>query len=173
MAISLTEGYNIGLNVSSPGVKNFWMLSEEPTSIVPATGGPITAFETDGDDGVWYKFQCAQGEGDWATTTTAGSGGIEHTTTVNYRIGGLDEARMATVEKVMQSNRITIVAEHTDGKFFLLSRNGFGASGGGFASGTSGGGAAAIGATLTFTTSDGRKPSEVTVATTLDAITDA
>ena len=173
MAIAITTGYNLSANDSTPGVKNLWILSEEPETITPATGGPITAYTTVGDDGTWLKFECAQGEGDWSVATTAGSGGKEHVTTVNYRIGGLDQTKLSLLETVLDSQRITIVAEHADGKYFHLSRNGFSANAGTVTSGTTGGGAASIGATVAFTASDSIKATQVTVATTLAAITDA
>ena len=173
MAIQITQGYTLSANDSAPGVKNFWILSEEPETVTPSTGGPITGFTTVGDDGVWQKFECADGEGDFSTASTAGSGGIEHVTTANYRIGGLSQAKLTSLTELLQSQRMAVVAEMRDGSWYYLSRNGMSVSSGTVASGTGGGGASSIGSTLTFTSQDAEPPTSVTVATTLAAITDA
>lgn len=172
MAINITQGYTLSANDSTPGVKNFWILNEEPETVIPSSGGPITGFTTVGDDGIWMKFECADGEGDFSTASTAGSGGIEHVTTANYRIGGLSQAKISSLNELMQSQRIAIVAEMRDGTFYYLSKNGMTAGSGTVTSGTGGGGASSIGGTVVFTSQDAEQPIEVTVATTLAAITD-
>ena len=177
--IAITTGYSLSANDSAPGVKNFYIASTAVEAFTPATGGPITAFTTPGDAGEWLAFENAQGEGDWSVATTAGSGGKEHTTTVNYRIGGLDQAKLTQMKQITDSQKVYIIAEHSDGKFFNLTRNGFTPSAGTIASGTTGGGAAGVGGTVSFTATDIIEPSQITVTITttakaaLDAITDA
>ena len=173
MAIDLTAGYSLSSNDSAPGVKNYWILNEEPETITPSTGGPITAFTTVGDDGVWYKYECAYGEGDWTSTASSQGGGLEYVLNANYRIGGLSQAKIQSAHSLLKSSRLTLVAEHTDGKYYLLTRNGAAVSTGAGASGTAGGGAGAVGNALTFVAADSEPVAEITVATTLAAITDA
>ena len=173
MAIGITTGYSLSANDSAPGVLNYWILNEEPETITPETGGPITAFTTVGDDGTWLKFECADGEGDWTSTPSSGSGGIEYVLAANYRIGGLSQDKLTQLNALLQSSRVSLVAEMRDRSFYLLSRNGATANAGAIASGTAGGGASAIGSTMTFVAQDSEPPAQITVATTLAAITDA
>ena len=173
MAISITQGYTLSANDSTPGVRNFYILNAELESVAPTSGGPITGFETVGDAGVWQQFQCADGEGDFSTASTAGSGGVEYVTTANYRIGGLSQAKLTILTEILQSQRLSIIAEMRDGTYYFLSRNGMSATSATLNSGVGGGGAAAIGSVITFTSQDSEIPAQVTVATTLAAITDA
>lgn len=171
MAIAITGGSPLSENDSSPGVKNYWIQTDEIASITPATGGPITAFTTDGGTGTWLKFECALSEGDFTSTPSAGSGGIEYVLSANYRIGGLSQSKIDLLDDILKSQRLPIVAEMRDGSFYYLSRNGAAANAGPITSGAGGGGAAAIGSTITFIAQDVEGPAEVTVATDLAAIT--
>ena len=169
MAISITSGYSLSANDSTPGVINYWILDEPLATKTPNVGGPITAFTTT-VAADWQKFECADGEGDWTKPATAGSGGKEYLLSGNYRIGGLSEAKLDMVDDLLSSSRFALVAEHRDGKYYLLSTraNANTATPG---SGVAGGGAAAVGSTIVFSAQDSERPIEVTVATTLDAIT--
>lgn len=171
MAIQITEGYSLSDNDSSPGVKNYWINTAEVASTTPATGGPITAFTTVGGSGTWQKFECALSEGDYTSTPGAGSGGLEYVLAANYRIGGLSQAKIAMLDSLLRSQRVPVIAEHRDGKFFYLSRNGASANAGPITSGVGGGGAGAIGSTVTFIAQDIEAPAQVTVATDLATIT--
>ena len=169
MAINITAGYSLSANDSTPGVINYWILDEPLATKTPATNGPITAFTT-ASSATWQKFECADGEGDWTKPATAGSGGKEYVLTANYRIGGLSEAKLALVDTLLESSRFALVAEQRDGKYYLLSTRA-NANSGTPASGVGGGGAAAVGTGIVFSSQDSERPIEVTVATTLDAIT--
>ena len=167
MAIDITSGYTLTSNDSTPGVINYHILSAELTAKTPVSGGPITAFSS---TGTWQKFECADGEGDWTKPATAGSGGKEYLLTANYRVGGLSEAKLELVDDLIGSSRFAIVAEHRDGKYYLLSTRA-NATSANPASGVGGGGAAAVGTGVVFTAQDSERPIEVTVTTTLDTIT--
>ena len=171
MAISITNGFDLALNDSAPGVLNFWILDDEIDSVVEASGS-ITSITSRGGSGTWFRFQCADSEGEWQSPATAGSGGIEYVLNATYRIGGTAASSIAALEDLLQSSRFGLVAEMRNGQFILLSRVGASATGATFGSGVGGGGALAIGSTITFVAQDSRPPTPVTVATTLDAITD-
>ena len=174
MAISITTGYTIPANETAPGVLNMWILNEEVAQVTPATGGPITAFNTAvGTTPAWYKFQCDNSEGQVDFNSTSGSGGREFTSSITYRTGGLNQTTLTNLDNLTKSARMGIVIEGRDGKFTYYSYNGFTTSSTTGTTGVGGGGATATGITYTFTAQDGRPPAEVTVATTLDAITDA
>ena len=165
--ISLTDGFDLTANESAPGVLNFWIGN---VRMVPnSTSGAITAFTGTGSP-EWFKFECGHGEGDYVTTPGQGSGGLEYVTTGNYRIGGLSQGKLDTIDSLMKSQRLSIVAEHTDGTFYLISGNGASFNGGTIGSGTGAAGGAAVGAPLTFV-SQGLANRSVTVATDLDSIT--
>ena len=169
MSIQIMNGFNLSPNDSAPGVLNYWIGNER---MAPSTDtGAITAFLSETSSGAWLRYECAYGEGDWTSAPSAGSGGLEYVLTANYKIGGLDQTRLDLLNSILSSQRVSIVAEMSDGKFFYLSRNGAVANAAPIASGNAGGGAAAIGSTITFTAADFHAPRQVTVATTLDAIT--
>ena len=72
---------------------------------------------------------------------------------------------------MLDSSRLHVVAEMRDGRYFLLTRNGATATSGAITSGVGGGGATAVGSTITFAAQDSIKPTQVIVSTTLDALT--
>ena len=174
MAISITSGYTIPANETAPGVLNLWICDEEVTGVTPATGGPITAFETaNGTTPVWHKFQCDNSEGQVDFNSTSGSGGREFTSSITYRTGGLNQTTLTTLDLLTQSARMPIVVEGRDGKYTYYSRNGYTTSATTGTTGVGGGGATATGISYTFTAQDGLPPAEVTVTTDLAAITSA
>lgn len=170
--ISITSGSDLSLNESTPGVLNFHICSERATA--SSDTGAITAFTVpNGTTPAWHVFECADGEGDWTSTPSTGSGGIEYVLGANYRIGGLSQAKLDTLASLLASQRISIVAELRDGTFYLISSNGATATSAPITSGVGGGGATAIGSTVAFTAQDARPPRSVTVATNLVGITTA
>lgn len=173
MAISITTGYTLSANESTPGIKNFWVNTDRIATITPNTGGPITAFTTVSGSGTWVSLECDNGEGDYTSTATAASGGLEYVLAGNYRIGGLSQDKLDQVEDLLQSSRVSIIAERRDGVFEFLTKNGASFTGATITSGVGGGGAATIGSAITFAAQDREKPAVVTVVTTLAGITDA
>lgn len=174
MAISITSGFNLAANDSAPGVLNFWILSDEINVITETAGGPITALTSKSGSGTWFEFQCADSEGEWSAPATAGSGGIEYVLNATYRIGGTAQTSIAALEDVLQSSRFGLIAEMRNGSYILLSRVGASATGAEFGSGIGGGGALAIGSTITFASQDSKPPTNVTIAAGMDpnSITD-
>ena len=170
MAINFTAGYSLGGNSAAPGVKNYWISTKEIASVTEGATG-ITAITTVGGDGVWNKLENALSEGDYSKPATAGSGGLEYVLTANYRIGGLDETKLAFIDTLLQSSRFPLIAEHKDGTFVLLSREAT-TNSATSTSGVGGGGATAIGTAITFAAEDSERLKAVVSATTLDAITD-
>lgn len=171
MAINITTGYTLSSNDSTPGIKNFWVNTARIESHTPSTGGPITAFTTVGGSGTWESLECDNGEGDYTSVIDAASGGNQSTLSGNYRIGGLNQAKLDLVADLVESSRVSIVAERRDGSFELLTRNGASFNGATISSGVGGAGASAVGSTITFTAQDREAPAVVTVATDLDGIT--
>ena len=173
MAIQITSGFSLALNDSAPGVLNYWILDDEIASVTTGSNQEITGYTSLSGSGQWFRFQCADSEGEWSSPATAGSGGIEYVLNATYRIGGTAQSSINALENLLQSSRFGIVAEMRNGQFINLTRVGASATGASFGSGVGGGGALAIGSTITFVAQDSEPPTTVTVATTLDAITDA
>lgn len=170
--INITEGYPLSSNESTPGVCAFHINTARLASITPTTGGPVTAFTTVGGAGTWEVFECDNGEGDFLSTGGAGSGGLGYNLGGNYRIGGLTQDKLNLVKALLTSVRVPIIAERVDGSFELLTRKGASFNTVAIGSGLTLGAANTIGSAITFTAFDSEAPASVTVATTLDAITD-
>ena len=165
MAISITAGFNLAANDSAPGVLNFWILSDEVNVVTQADdASPITAMTSLSGSGTWYKYACADTEGEWSSPVTAGSGGIEYVLSATYRIGGTAQASIAALEDLLQSSRFGLIAEMRNGSFLLLTRNGASSTGAEFGSGLGGGGALAIGSTVTMVAQDSKPPTHITIA---------
>lgn len=173
MAIQFTAGQPLTANTSTPGVKNFWVNTARILTHLPITGGPVTAFTTVGGTGTWVSLECADAEGDWSSPATAGSGGLEYLLAGNYRVGGLTQEKLTQIDLLLQSSRVSVIAEGRDGVFTLLTRNGATFATAGTASGVGAAGAVAIGTPMTFTASDREAVAIVIVATDLATITDA
>ena len=171
MAINITTGYALTGNDTSPGIAKYWINTKALASVTPATGGPITAFTTVDADGTWQEFDNFDAAGNWSKPATAGGGGLEYSLTANYRIGGMSDAKLALVDNLLTSSPFAIVGETRDGKYFLLSKNAS-ATTATPTSGAGGGGGTAVGTDIVFTSQDAERAIEVTVTTTLDAITD-
>ena len=171
MSINITTGYSLTGNDTSPGIVKFWICNKTLASETPATGGPITAFTTTDADGVWQEFENFDAAGDWSKPATAGSGGLERILTANFRVGGMSDAKLALVEELLTSSPFPLIGQTGNGKYFLLSKTAS-ATTATPASGVGGGGGTAVGTDIVFTATDADRPVEVTVATTLAAITD-
>ena len=171
MAINITGGQALTGNDTSPGIVKYWINTKTLASTTPATGGPITAFTTTDADGLWQAFENYNAAGNWSKPASAGGGGLEYILTANYRVGGLSDAKLATVETLLTSSPFAIIGETGNGKYYLLSQNAS-ATTATPTSGAGGGGGAAAGTDIVFTATDAVRVIEVTVTTTLDAITD-
>lgn len=169
--IGFTSGYTLTANDSTPGIKNFWVNTARIATFVGE--GPVTGFTTVGGTGTWVALENADTEGDYTSTASAASGGLEWVLAGNFRIGGISQDKLDLVRDLISSSRVPLIAERTDGNYELLTRNGSSFGSAAITSGTGGGGAAGIGSALTFSAQDSNSVAVVTVATDLNAITDA
>ena len=171
MAINITGGFTLSANDTAPGLKSIWLADTVVTETTPtiATGGEITAF-TGPAAADWFEFECANGEGDYTHVPTPGSGGNSWNTTVNYKIGGLSAAKLTSFSSIVESQRIPVIAEMTNGDRYFLSAIGVTPSGGaGVTSGVRGAEGAAVGMTVVLTGQDAHAMRSVAAAVTLGA----
>ena len=169
MGYNITAGYPLSNNDSAVGISSIWINETGIVSNTKSATNEITAFVADdATNNEWFEFECAFGEGQLVRAGSSGSGGKEYVSTLTYKIGGLSQAKIDAINEIVESSRLAICIEQSDGKLVYVSSRGMTASTTNFDTGVAGAGGTAIGDTITFTSQDSSDLSIVDLGTNAD-----
>ena len=171
MPYNVTAGYALPNNETPPGFKTMHINQSGLASVTESANKITGIATTDTTDDAWYEFEAAVGEGQFLRVKSAEKGGKEHSTTINYRFGGLSQDQLDTIEEVASSSNLLVILQMQDDTYWMVNRRGMNATTTSFDSGVSGGGGAVVGDAMVLLGSDYYDIQEVTVATDLAAIT--